>query len=117
MLTAATVIDDGEFPRPEGAEYSPDVEIVPTLEFPPLMPFTIQVTLAFDVPLTVDVNCRVFPGRTEATVGAMDMAINELDPNCASAKGPKPSARNMKARCLIRLTLVVSSCVHSNARG
>jgi len=33
------------------------VEIVPTIEFPPAMPFTFQFTAVFDVLVTVAVNC------------------------------------------------------------
>ena len=35
-----------------GAAYSPDGEIVPTVEFPPATPFTCQLTVVFEVPLT-----------------------------------------------------------------
>ena len=56
-LVAATVtVPEGTF---VGAVYSPDVEMVPSVEFPPLMPFTVQVTAVFVVPLTVAVNCCV----------------------------------------------------------
>jgi hypothetical protein len=40
------------------------LDIVPNVEFPPEMPFTLQVTAAFDVPVTVAVNCCVLPSNT-----------------------------------------------------
>jgi hypothetical protein len=43
----------------EGAVYSPAVEIVPTVAFPPVVPFTCQVTAVLEVPVTVAVNCCV----------------------------------------------------------
>ena len=50
---------------------SPDKEIVPTVEFPPTMPFTFQLTDWFAVFATVEVNCCVAPKATLAAVGAM----------------------------------------------
>src|SRR5215472_3863112 len=38
--------------------------MVPTTAFPPAMPFTLQVTAAFDVPVTVAVSCCVLPSNT-----------------------------------------------------
>jgi hypothetical protein len=55
-----------------GAVYNPPVETVPTLEFPPVAPFTDQVTLVFVVPETVAVNCCVFPAAKVAVVGETD---------------------------------------------
>jgi hypothetical protein len=43
----------------DGAEYSPFVDTVPTVELPPAIPLTPQVTAVFVVPLTVAVNCCV----------------------------------------------------------
>jgi len=40
-----------------GAVYSPAFEIVPTLEFPPGTPFTLQLTPGLVVLVTVAVNC------------------------------------------------------------
>jgi hypothetical protein len=56
--TAATVTDAG-LGTAEGAVYSPEVEIVPTVELPPATPFTCQVTAVLEVPVTVAVNCCV----------------------------------------------------------
>ena len=43
----------------DGAVYSPEVEIVPTVELPPGAPFTCQLTDVLDVPETDAVNCFV----------------------------------------------------------
>ena len=40
------------------------LDIVPTVEFPPDTPFTVQVTAVFDVPVTVALNCCVLPSST-----------------------------------------------------
>ena len=54
-LVAATVtLPEGTL---EGAVYKPPVEMVPTAELPPRIPFTLQVTVVFDIPLTVATNC------------------------------------------------------------
>ena len=49
-----TAVYDGTF---AGAVYQPDEEIVPTVEFPPTIPLTDQLTLLLSVPRTVAVNC------------------------------------------------------------
>ena len=38
--------------------------MVPSVGFPPETPFTLQDTAVFDVPVTVAVNCCVFPSNT-----------------------------------------------------
>ena len=43
--------------------------MVPTVEFPPVMLFTSQVTAVFDVPVTVAVNCCVPFAATVAGEG------------------------------------------------
>jgi hypothetical protein len=60
----------------EGALYKPLVDTVPTVEFPPAMPLTLQVTAVFVVPLTVAVNCCVWETTTDALTGdnVMDTA-------------------------------------------
>jgi hypothetical protein len=57
--TAVTVTVAG-LGTAEGAVYSPEEVIVPTVEFPPVTPFTCQVTAVLEVPVTVAVNCCVF---------------------------------------------------------
>ena len=52
-----------------GAVNSPLVEIVPFVESPPTSPFTLQVTLVLDVPLTVARNCWVWETCTDALEG------------------------------------------------
>ena len=47
------------------------VEIVPTDELPPAVPFTCQVTAVFDVLATVAINCRGDPAGTLAMLGEM----------------------------------------------
>jgi len=72
------------------------------------MPFTIQFTLVSKAPLTVAVNCRVFPERTEATVGAMDTVTDEVA-TCATVVTSQPNIRNVKAMYFVHLTRIVSS--------
>ncbi len=73
LLVAVTVTFevDGTF---VGALYSPLVLMVPIVEFPPVTPFTFQVTEVFVVLVTVAVNCFVVFTRTLALVGEMLMA-------------------------------------------
>jgi hypothetical protein len=40
-----------------GAVYKPEVEIVPTVELPPVTPFTSQVTAVLEFPDTIAANC------------------------------------------------------------
>src|SRR5713101_7416141 len=54
-----------------GAVYRPAVEIVPTVEFPPVTPFTCHVTAVLLLPVTVAVNCCVVLTTTDALVGEM----------------------------------------------
>jgi hypothetical protein len=53
----------------QGAVYTPDVEIVPTVPLPPAMPLTFQVTAVLVLPVTVALNCCVLNPATEALVG------------------------------------------------
>ena len=74
-LTAATVTADGsDFGPPIflGAVYNPEEETVPTVEFPPPMPLTIQLTAVFDAPVTDPLNCWLLPGCTVAEVGLIE---------------------------------------------
>jgi hypothetical protein len=56
-LVAVTVTGFGEGTE-VGAVYTPEVEMVPTAEFPPTMPLTLHVTAVLVVPVTVAVNCN-----------------------------------------------------------
>jgi len=53
------------------------VDTVPTVALPPAIPFTLQVTAVFAVPVTVAVNCCVAPVTTEALVGLTVTATPE----------------------------------------
>lgn len=52
-----------------GAVYRPVEEIVPVTEFPPATPLTLQFTALELAPVTVAVNCCVWPSGTEAVAG------------------------------------------------
>lgn len=67
-LVARTVTLAGEG-RICGAAYWPVAEIVPTAAFPPAIPFTLQVTDVFEVPVTVAVKVCVCPRNNEAFPG------------------------------------------------
>ena len=58
-----------EFGVVAGALYSPSDEIVPVMVFPPVTPFTSQVTAEFFVPVTIAVNCWVAPAERETLFG------------------------------------------------
>ena len=49
--------------------------IVPTVEFPPVTVFTLQVTVVLVLPVTVAVNCCVFVFATVANVGDITTVI------------------------------------------
>ena len=48
--------------------------IVPRVVFPPAVPFTDQVTLGFELPVTVAENCAVWPTKRDALAGVMETA-------------------------------------------
>ncbi len=52
-----------------GVVYRPVASIVPLVELPPAVPFTSQFTLVFVVPVTVALNCWVWPVNSIAEVG------------------------------------------------
>ncbi len=56
-----------------GALYRPDALIVPSVEFPPTIPFTVQTTAVLVVFCTVAVNCWLRFRRTVALVGEIVM--------------------------------------------
>jgi hypothetical protein len=75
--TAVTVTVDGEG-IVAGAVYSPAFEIVPTVEFPPTMLLTFQVTAVFSVSLTVAVNDSLpVPTVTLSSGGDTDTLTGE----------------------------------------
>src|SRR2546423_886466 len=66
--TAATVTVAGSGTT-AGAVYTPELDIVPTVELPPVTPLTCQVTAVLLVFCTVAVNCCVPPAPTVADTG------------------------------------------------
>ena len=62
-----------------GAVYSPVVEIVPAVAFPPTTSSTSQVTLVFASPVSRQVNCSVPPNPTIAVVGVILTVMVSLD--------------------------------------
>jgi len=60
----------------------PFAEIVPTVEEPPLVPLTAQVTLEFEVPETVAVNWNESPAGILAEEGETD---TEIEPGVVGA--------------------------------
>ena len=71
-LTAVTATAPAGAGGVAGAVYKPLEEIVPTVAFPPAIPFTFQVTAVLEVPLTVAVNCFEVETATDALVGDID---------------------------------------------
>ena len=72
-LVARMVTATGEG-RICGAVYSPVALIVPTVELPPVMPFTLHVTVVFVVLVTDAVNGCVAPSSTFCVPGATETA-------------------------------------------
>ena len=70
-----------------GAEYKPVEEMVPSLAFPPEMPFTDQLTAVLPVPVTVAENCCVCIPLSETLCGEMDTVT---DPELLAAVVPEP---------------------------
>ena len=70
MLTALTLTIDGDGTA-FGAVYIPVELMVPTVELPPAMPFTFQVTVVTDALRTVALNCSLLPVLMVAAVGEM----------------------------------------------
>jgi hypothetical protein len=92
-----------------GAVYSPLAFIVPTVELPPAVPFTCQVTVVFAVPVTVPKNCFVAPGLTVTDAGVTVTVIcgggvlpppQEVRNKILARLGIRRIARRM--RCLAR---------------
>lgn len=67
----ALTFTEGVAGRTAGGVYRPEVETVPTVVFPPVTPFTAQVTLVLALPVTDFVNCRVASRLTVAVVGVI----------------------------------------------
>jgi hypothetical protein len=76
------------------------LDIVPTVEFPPATPFTPQVTTVFDVPVSVAVNCSMFPSSTleleDETVTITDTGGDDVE-----LELPPPPPQPEKARSMM----------------
>ena len=70
---AAVMVTAEEAGTDIGALYFPLREIVPTVELPPMMPLTLQITEVFELPVTVAVYCEVVPGVT--LVGPLSLSF------------------------------------------
>ncbi len=93
-----------------GAVYSPDAEMVPTIEFPPATLFTLQFTLSDVIPVTVAVNCTVRPSDTVVFVG--ETVTLALCPGIDDPPDENPHPHKLastatlpSARATLRLTL------------
>src|ERR1017187_1208902 len=97
----ATTLTELELSALTGAVYRPCVEIVPTVEFPPVTLLTVQVTFVLELPVTTAVNCCVAPNATVAVVGLSVTATVEvvLHPVCATAV-PRIKLNNNQRRIL-----------------
>jgi len=62
---AALIVTVEEPGAVAGAVYNPSPEINPTVRFPPAIPFTLQVTPVFELPVTVAAYCDELPNVTE----------------------------------------------------
>jgi hypothetical protein len=71
------------------------VEIVPTVEFPSVFPFTLQVTPVSLAPLTVAVNFAVRPTFTCAVAGDTETVTDDFeDPELHPANSTPKSINN-----------------------
>jgi hypothetical protein len=100
VALTVTLAGDGKSP---GAVYSPALEIVPTVAFPPSTPFTLHATRVSVVPVTVAANGRVAPRKTIALIGATLTVTfgggvepedpTEPHPQCAQASATNAARR------------------------
>jgi hypothetical protein len=65
----AVIVTGPELGTVAGAVYRPEVEIVPTVELPPVAPFTSHVTAVLEFPDTTAANCCDSLVDTVAPVG------------------------------------------------
>jgi hypothetical protein len=103
--TAETVTVAG-FGMEFGAVYKPLALIVPTVELPPVVPFTCQVTAVFVVPETAATNCVCVPGLTVAEAGVTMTVIcgggvlpppQELSNSKIARQGIRENTRRMRS--------------------
>ena len=83
-----------------GAVYRPPASTVPSAAFPPVIPFTDQITAEFAASLTVALNACGSPSKTEAVAGAMVTVIFEGG-SCGELTSP-PQPRNVATRSSAR---------------
>src|SRR5207245_11804459 len=86
--------------------------MVPTVEFPPVVPFTCQVTAVFVVPVTESKNCFDWPGPTVAEAGVTMTVI------CGTGALPPPQAVRCKKNARLEIRKNTGRIRnHSRGRG
>jgi hypothetical protein len=87
-----------------GAVYMPEEVTVPTVEFPPSAPFTIQFTAVLLVPETAALNCWEFPTCRLALVGETE---TETSPERAAVTETAALAEALDCATLRAVTVMV----------
>jgi len=83
----AIKVAEGDVGIIAGAVYVPSAFIVPTVAFPPEIPFTVQVTAVLVVLLTVATKVCCSPNKTDAVDGAIVTVMS-----VGGCDGPAPTA-------------------------
>jgi hypothetical protein len=101
------------FNRICAAVYRPELEIIPTAGLPPVIPFTLQVTSVFVVPVTVAVNCCACPRNSEAGAGSIVIVTftgggGGVGPD--ELVLPQPAENAMIIRIMTRVEMQLFSC-------
>lgn len=106
-LVAVTCTVTG-FGKSAGAVYNPPGLMVPTVEFPPETPFTLQFTAVSFVFFTLAVNVTMFPSTTDPLGGTTDTVIAGGGGGCCTNPAPPPhpfaqipAVRSPKATILV----------------
>jgi hypothetical protein len=104
-LVAVTVMVAG-LGKVAGGVYTPEFVIVPTVELPPAVPLTSQVTLISVAPVTAAVNCCVVPWLTVVVAGVTATFTADLfEPEFIKLQPVSAASntliRKMERRCLI----------------
>jgi len=114
LLDAVTVMVGGEGIA-LGAVYKPLGETVPTLAFPPATPFANQVTLLFDVPVTIAWNCCDWFRETLICVGCKTTVTTDgpvdvvpAQPGIAMAAAQKTVSKSRFAARFVRSNVVAA---------
>lgn len=82
-----------------GAVKTPVVEIVPTVEFPPGIPATLQLTPAFAVFATVGVKVIAFPRSTEPLAG---VTLTDIEFEAGASVETRPTTPAHPAQSAIK---------------